>query len=188
MERTINIQKVDGNGNGRKNCMVDVHLRFENGNFGASASVWNARHTDIIQGGHCFDDLIENYPELTKNEVFMEILDLWDHWHLNDMHAGTPEQEQAIAEWKAQGNQYDYGKACDYLKSINLYEVPVSSIDKTVNPLFENYKEDTYKYGHEWLKEPISERDAQRIESLINYGQVLEMNNELDREDTEPEL
>lgn len=104
----------------------------------------------------------------------METHDLWSKYHLNNLHAGTPEQEKAIEEWKSQGNIYDYGKACDYLKSIGLYEVPASTIDKDANPQFIDCEKETYKYGHGWLKERIPEEDVQRIECLIKNNLVME--------------
>lgn len=175
MKRTIDIQKVDGYGNGYKNCMVDVELELGNGNFSASANLWRSDYSDILlMGGQCFDNLLNDYPELKDNDVFMEVYDLWKKYHLNYMHACTPEQEKAIASWKAQGHKYDYKEACDYLKSINLYEVPVSTIDLEANPKYADSKEKTYKYGHDWLKETIPERDIARIESLIRYEKVFE--------------
>lgn len=174
MKRKINIQKVDGNGNGRKSCMVSVELELNNGNFSAVADLWKSDHSDILMGGQCFDDLLNDYPELKDNDVFMETYDLWSKYHLNDLHAGTPEQEKAIEEWKSQGNIYDYGKACDYLKSIGLYEVLVSTIDKDVNPQFIDCEKETYKYGHDWLKESIPDKDLERIKSLIETGLVKE--------------
>lgn len=104
----------------------------------------------------------------------METYDLWSKYHLNNMHAGTPEQEKALEEWKAQGNIYDYEKAYDYLKSIGLYEVPISTIDKDVNPQFIDCEKGTYKYGYGWLKERIPEEDVQRIECLIKNNLVME--------------
>ena len=62
------------------------------------------------------------------------------------------EMEKAVEEWKAQGNTYSYEKVCEYLNSIGLYEVPVSTIDKDLNPQFIDCKKETYKYGHSWLK------------------------------------
>ena len=174
MERKIDIQKVDGYGDGKKNCMVDVELDLDNDNFSACANVWNHRHSDVIYCGQCFDDLLIGFPELNQNEVFMEVYDLWKNYHLNNMHAGTPEQEKAIASWETQGHKYDYKEVCDYLKSINLYEVPVSTIDLEANPKYVDSKNKTYKYGHDWLKETIPERDIARIECLIRYEKVLE--------------
>lgn len=174
MKRTIDIQKVDGYGKGRKNCMVSVELKLNNGNFSASAVLWRSDHSDILMGGQCFDDLLNDYPELKDNDVFMETYDLWNKYHLNDMHAGTPEQEEAIEEWKSQGNKYDKKKACDYLKSIGLYEVPISTIDKDVNPQFIDCEKETYKYDSGWLKESIPDKDLERINSLIKTGLVKE--------------
>ena len=188
MERKIDIQKVDGNGNGKKSCMVDVELALDNDNFSACANVWrNPRHSTVIYCGQCFDDLLIDFPELKQNEVFMEVYDLWKNYHLNNMHAGTPEQEKAIEEWEAQGNKYDYKKICEYLKSINLYEVPVSTIDLKANPKYADNKEGTYKYGHGWLKEIIPDKDIARIESLIRYEKVLERNPSLEM-DAEMEI
>lgn len=180
MERKIDIQKVNGCGNGEKSCMVDVELALDNDNFSACVNVWNPRHSDIIYGGQCFDDLLIDFPELKQNEVFMEVYDLWKNYHLNDMHPGTPEQEKAIEEWKAQGHKYDYKENCEYLKSINLYEVPVSTIDLEANPKYADSKEKTYKYGHDWLKETIPDKDIARIESLLRYKKVLDRNPSLE--------
>ncbi len=174
MERKINIQKVDGCGNGRKSCMVSVELELNNGNFSAVADLWRQDYSDILMGGQCFDELLNDYPELKDNDVFMEVYDLWNSYHLNDMHAGTPEQEKAIEEWKSQGNKYDYEKVCEYLKSKGLYEVSTSTIDKEANPKYKNCEEKTYKYGHDWLKESILDKDLERIKSLIETGLVKE--------------
>lgn len=188
MKRTIDIQKVDGYGNGRKNCMVDVELELDNGNFSAVADLWNLNRSDILMGGQCFNDLLNDYPELKNNNVFMEVYDLWKKYHLNNMHAGTPEQEKALEEWKAQGNIYDYEKACDYLKSIGLYEVPISTIDKDVNPQFIDCEKETYKYSSGWLKERIPEEDVQRIECLIKNNLVMEKDVQKEIDELEPEF
>lgn len=173
MEREIEIQKVDGYNNGIKNCMVSVDLEFKDGNFSACADLWNANHSDILMGGQCFDDLINEYPELKKNDLFMEVYDLWKNYHLNDMHAGTPEQEAAIEKWKADGNKYDYKEACKYLETVGLYEVPIETAHFN-NPGAKKPDEKTYRYGHGWLKEEIPEADIARIESLIEKGLVKE--------------
>lgn len=188
MKRKIDIQNVDGYGNGHKNCMVNVELAFSNGNFSAIANLWRSNYSDILMGGQCFDDLLDDFPELKDNPIFMETYDLWSKYHLNDMHAGTPEQEKAVEEWKAQGNTYSYEKVCEYLNSIGLYEVPVSTIDKDINPQFIDCKKETYEYGHSWLKERIPEQDVQRIECLIKNGRVKEKDIQKEIEDLEPEI
>jgi len=166
----ISFGKIDGHRNGKKNCEVIAELSLSEDNcFSASAAVYNFNHTDYIMGGQCFDTLLEENRELEKNPLFMEIYKLWKKYHLNDMHAGTPIQEAAIEEWKARGNQYDYEAVCNYLKKIDLYEVPIDTIDKKANPCFEG-KEGTYRYGSSWLKERIPEPDIKKILFIIKFG------------------
>ena len=74
---------------------------------------------------------------------------MWQRNHLNDMHAGTERQEEAIKEWEKQGNRYDYTAACEYLKSVGLYD------------------DNGYEYGHGWLYRNISDEDLKRIKELI---------------------
>ena len=82
---------------------------------------------------------------------------MWQKYHLNDMHSGTPEQEEAIRQWKEAGNKYDYTEACKYLESIGLYEVEYHGIE--FNGM--------YKYGHGWLYQPIEEDDLRRIFTVM---------------------
>lgn len=127
--------KCDGYGSGRKSC--EAYLTYElteDGRFSAQGEIWNSSKTDIIQGGQCVDSVRKFFP---LNQKARRIEAIWKRWHLNDMKAGTPEQEDAIKAWKAQGNKYDYTKAVEHLKSIGLYEV------------------NGYKYGTAWLKEEL---------------------------------
>ena len=50
--------------------------------FTASGNVWNSKHTDIIMGGQCIDDLGQY---LKYNKTYKEILNLWQKYHLNGM-------------------------------------------------------------------------------------------------------
>jgi hypothetical protein len=103
-----------------------------------------------VCGGQCLDTIAEY---IKGNETFDKIYHFWKLYHLNDMHAGTIEQEAAIKLWEEQGNKYDYTKVCEYLKSINIYEV--------------NYEGKPYKYGHSWLYRAIPENDLQEIRALM---------------------
>lgn len=191
MERAIFIQKVDGYLNGKKNCSVTVDLEWENGTFSACANLWNAYRSDTLMCGQCFNDLLKDYPELGENEIFVEVHDLWSKYHLNDMRAGTPEQQAAIKEWREQGHKYDYNKACAYLKKIGLYEVPVSTIDIKNNPYFADKDPNSmYRYGNAWLKEEVPKKDVLRIESLVSKGEkyMEPSKEEIQRNDQEPEM
>lgn len=155
MKKTFNFGKIDYCGRGRKDCAVDVVVRLEESEKGEKLSIcgdiWNRIHTDVYCGGQCLDT-IKKF--LSDNELFMELYRFWKLYHLNDMHAGTPEQEAAIEEWKKQGNKFDYKKACEYLQAIGLYEVDLNG--------------KPYKYGHAWLYQPIPESDLARIKELLS--------------------
>lgn len=152
--KTFNLGKIDYCGRGRKinPVTVEVTLKEKDGKpcFSASATVYNQTKTDILACGQCLDSI----AKLTKNKQFMELYRLWKLYHLNDMHAGTIEQENALEDWESKGNHYDYTSACDYLKSVGLYEV--------------EYNGKPYKYGHAWLYWDIPEYDLKVIQALFD--------------------
>ena len=96
------------------------------------------------------DEIARLFPH---DDRVQRIVRVWRTWHLNDMTAGTPKQETAIAGWKAKGNKYDYSKAVEYLKSIGLYE------------------DDGYKYGHAWLKRELPDDVKNEIRSWSKFPQ-----------------
>lgn len=154
MKKTFNFGKIDFYGTGRKINLVTITAELnekENGKpvFTASGEVWNNIKSDIVCGGQCLDIL----SKYVKNPLFKRINKLWNLYHLNDMNAGTPDQENAIEQWKVNGNKYDYTAACEYLKSINLYEV--------------EHEGKPYKYGHKWIYASIPENDLQDIKNLL---------------------
>ena len=175
IERTFRFGKVDYNRCGRRNCAVEVQAELEDGVFRASAEVWSPRRAGVYIDGQCLDIIAEKFPKFRKNPVYAELLDLWHRYHLNDMHAGTPEQEEALAN----AGLHDYSEQCEFLKSIGLYEVPDPRPD---------HAGETYTYGHAWLKEEIPEGDLERIVHLITTGAPLkEGAQEMDAEDREEE-
>lgn len=182
MKKTIEFGKIDFNGNGRKNCLVtvDVELRKQGGQetftvdskgaktytgkktplfyeFSVCGSIWNPSKTDTYCSGQCLDEI----AKYIKNPLFIEIYGLWKKYHLNGLHAGTPEQEEAIK--KMGSRQYNYKTVCEYLKNIDLYEVMYTGL--SVGRIYEN---ELYKYGTAWLVQEIPESDLLRIKEIIN--------------------
>ena len=179
MKKTFNFDKIDYMARGRKDCAVDVTISLEerggekaldkNGNFtgnfcnkyiefSAYGNIWNHMHTDIYCGGQCLDEI----AKYVKSPVFCQIHDFWKKYHLNGMHAGTPEQEKAIEKWEAEGNKYDYTKVCEMLKNCGLYEVSLNS--RLIGT--RNADGKPYKYGYGWVIEDIPEDDLQKILAL----------------------
>ena len=169
MHRKLKLGKVDYLGNGKKaNAVeVDVELRkYEGGNgvpdylvFSACGDIWNHIHTDIYCGGQCLDEI---YKFKKANKQFRKVYDWWNEYHLNDMNAGTREQEKAIDEWKARGNTYDYDKVCDYLKFIDMYEVPFYGYASG-----KKWNGELYKYGHGWVLNMIPEDVLEEMKAFL---------------------
>ena len=157
MRTTISFGKIDYNNIGRKNHLVTVDLELRETahgiEFSCCGDIWNTRETDIVRGGQCLDTI----AKYVKTPLFREILRFWRLYHLNGMHAGTPEQEAAIKVWEEQGNCYEYKAACEMLKDLGLYEV--------------EHNGKPYRYGSSWLFQPIPEADLARIREIIAEAQ-----------------
>ena len=146
MKRTFNFGKVDYYGRGRKINLVEVEVELsDDGVFTASASIWNSKQTDCVCGGQCLDE-VAKYIESDK---FKKIYRLWKLYDLNDMHAGTVRQEEALEAAGLTGYANNYKKCCDYLESINLLV------------------DEGYKFGTGWLKREIPAEDIAEIERLL---------------------
>ena len=109
-------------------------------------------------------------PEILKamflNVEYKKALGLWKRNHLNDMHAGTPEQEKCLEDFEAEreavekelgGNSSYYDVSCEILKRHGLYEVQLDG--------------KPYKYGHSWLYQPISEWDLAAIKEILGTAE-----------------
>lgn len=186
MKRTFDFGKINYTGSGRRYPVtVEVELKRRGGEktftvdrktgertytgnttpeyveFSACGNIWNTTKTDIVCGGQCLDTI----AKYVKDPVFKEIHKLWQQYHLNGMHAGTPEQEKAIEEWKAAGNKYDYTAVCEYLKSIDLYEVNYTGLS-----IGRRYENEPYRYGRAWLIQEIPGDALLRIEHMLSTG------------------
>ena len=126
-------------------------------------TIWNATHTDCVCGGQCLDTIAMYRNQLSDPELFDTIYDYWKRYHLNGTHAGTPEQEAAVAEWKAEGNRYTYPAACEMLKARGLYEVNYTGLS-----VGRRYENEPYKYGHGWLIQQLPGDVLVRIEHMLS--------------------
>lgn len=158
--KTFNFGKIDYNRRGRKNYPVEVTMELrtkEDGKieFSVVGDIWNPIKTKIVCGGQCLDTI----AKYVHTPLFNKIYTYWKKYHLNSMHAGTIEQEDALEQWheSLQGPNkivlFDYKRDCEYLKSIGLYEV--------------KYEGQPYRYGTKWLYQEIPADDLKDIESLL---------------------
>lgn len=145
-EKKYYLGKCDGYGNGQKSCEAYITWELKEGNvFSMQAEIWNVKKTDIIIGGQCVEEVVKFFP---KDDKAKQMLDIWKKYHLNDMHSGTPKQEESLDEYFIiVGQKYDYHLAVAYLKSVNLYT------------------DNGYTYGSGWLKEEIPQDVIEIIKS-----------------------
>lgn len=135
--------------------VVEMELKYKNGDHNKPAlsicgKLWNARHTDIVMGGQCLDEMAK-LGDLRFNTLFRKLHRLWKRWHLNDMCAGTIKQEAALEDASKSGVKFcTYDDRCNYLKSINLYN------------------DDGYEYGTGWIYRKIDDHDLIEIKTLLS--------------------
>ena len=169
LSKTFQFGKIDYYGNNQKSCSVEIKASLKDGVFSAYASIWNPKHTDIVMGGQCFDDIART--PVGSNPTFRKLYRLWKLYHLNDTCVGTPVQEDVLQEAGLRKAD-DYDKACAYLKELHLYELPAHEADPYRKPNSPHLGQ-PFKYGHEWLFRPIPQTDLNEIIELLG-GQVPE--------------
>lgn len=151
LRKTFDCGKIDYYGRGRRINPVEVDIELSytgegKPRFSASAIVYNQTKTHALTAGQCLDDIAQKI----NDETFNLIYGLWKRNHLNDMHAGTEEQEEALKSCAS----HAYRDQCEYLKRVGLYEVVVDG--------------KPYKYGQGWLYRAMSDNDMRQINELLS--------------------
>lgn len=146
---------------------VEAELKYieDHWTFGVSASV--ERGNSWIMGGQCLDSIEREFSDqfnASQKALWDRLYRWWKLYHLNDLTAGTPEQEAAVKAWKAQGNEFDYNAVTAYLKEIGLWEIPFTGILNRKR--VENVP---YKYGHGWITEEIPQKEV--VDMLVLFNQ-----------------
>lgn len=183
MKKTFNFGRINYTGTGKRYPVtVDVELRNRGGEeiFRIDPKTRERIYTgetapEYVEfsamgmigarcGGQCLDEINKHRRDMKPSDraVWDEIYKFWKLYHLNGMHAGTPEQEAAIEKWEADGNRYEYNAVCEYLKAAGLYEVNYTGL--SIGRRLEN---EPYRYGSRWLIQEIPGDDLLRIEHLL---------------------
>ena len=141
LKKTIDLGLADfGLWHGRRTRAI-VHIELDSENV--------LHITADIRGvgyGQTIDEIAKAYK---GNELAEKIVNWWRKYHLNDMHAGTQKQEEALNKAGITNWADDYDICCKYLESIGL--------------LYDN----GYKFGSAWLKEEILSDDLQEIKEFL---------------------
>lgn len=160
----IDFGTVDVWGRGKRHrAVVEMELRTKDDGrieFSVCGDIMLANKRGYSCCGQCLDEInkVSNQFTLDHKKLWDKVYYLWKSYHLNTMHAGTPQQEREIHQWlKETGKRYDYTEVCNHLKDVGLYEVEIDG--------------EPYLYGHKWLYEAIPDEDLQTINVLLDiYG------------------
>lgn len=195
--RTLDFGKIDYHKTGRKINVVNLEVALKNADtdkpaFTVSGKVWNSKHTDIHAGGQCLDTV---KPYFKHNKLYNLIEDLWEKYHLNDMNAGTPEQEKCLKEHEDEretiANEYakalwekariEYGYSDNYYKKWIencLRDIHGYTLDCIVLKTYGMYEVEVngkpYQYGHSWLYRAIPEKDLAKIRKILDPNNSVE--------------
>ena len=147
LSRTFKFEKIAFYGTRRINTPeVEVELRDtqKGPELSICGSVWNSKHTDIVMGGQCLDEM-SRIDDLNNNELFMKLYRWWKKYHLNGLKSGGPLQEAALKDCTVSS----YEDRCSYLESKDLLY------------------EDGIKYGAQWWYHKIPDEDLKEILELL---------------------
>jgi len=116
-----------------------------------------------------------------KDGYQTELHEIWEQYHLNGMSAGLPIQVKAITEWKKLGNKYDYDKIVAHLKELKIYEVNLlenlpENMYITGKERSTITKDETYKYGHDWVHCSLPEDFEDTLNELCDNIEEEESN------------
>lgn len=103
--------------------------------------------------GQVYEHLTKDNPAtgFTKEDC-VRLMQVWQRWHLNDMRAGTPKQEDVVRKWRQTAADTGYSAACKMLDSIGLLT------------------DNGYRYGSRWLKEDVPEEVLKWLFTLPGTG------------------
>ncbi len=136
-----------------------VYIKWKltnDGKFTASGEYWNSVGDSSYSGGQNLDKIFRDFPD---NKFVKEICGVWKQYHLNDMIAGSPKQEELIRdvireEFKrsTESNWYDF--VVQRLKDLGRYRDPDHIVDGKA-----------YRYGTKWMMIEIPDDVKELIRS-----------------------
>lgn len=164
---------------------IKINLKIEDDKqivFTATGNVWNASHTDVIQGGQCIDSVWNEYRnQLQDKALYYRIMDLWEKWHLNDLNAGC--EHQRAEKWedkrinpkdlpKCRSNRDERGICASWVYPLEAKGRSFVSDDDihADGLLTKPCPKCGYKYGSEWKYRAIEPKDLREIMQLLDVS------------------
>ncbi len=145
ISKKLVLGKVDYDQPGHKTNVAELEWEWDGTRFSMSGAIWDSRHHDYLAGGQCVDTVAAYFPD---NQKVQRMLRIWKDWHLNDLTAGTPEQEAELKKHKFPG----------YPKSHYEWALEVLT-EAGLQP------HNGYSYGSQWLTRTVPPEIVAEIES-----------------------
>lgn len=147
----------------RKHNRVNLEIEIENGRFSISGDMGGS-------AGQIQDHISP------KNSAQRKLIDLWERWHLNDMHAGTEEQEACLKKAESPQNEQErrldhYGWAKGVLKAAGILATA-----------------DGYTYGTSWLKRDLPADIEDQVNSVCDAILAAEAKAKKAKEEASPDV
>lgn len=166
-EKTLHFPTVCvgvGRGRGYKTLVVNIRLEIRLCRDWETLEkkqmyVFSASAHGIGCWGQCLDYLQANAEKYiipdSKRELFNRICEIWQQYHLNDLQSGTRKQTENLTKELHRADHYT--EACEYLKSIDLFE------------------DRGYKYGHGWLCKEIP---SEIVAEIVTWQEIEDVDTE----------
>ena len=165
MKKTIDLGKYAYNSNRKINRItIDIELR-EGNILSICGNILNATQTDFFVCGQCEDlinEVIASQGSESTKALWNVIYYLWNNYHLNNVHAGTPEQEKLLKRNPARS----YNNDVEFLKQYNMLTVPAEQADP-YRKKDSKFIGEPYTYGYEWLTWPLPKEVVDIIKAIL---------------------
>ena len=120
----------------------------------------------IEAGGQCLDDASAHLVRCGLVCKSLEaIVPIWEKWHNNNTHIGTPLQEDAIEKYMKEHPEwhFDYNEAREILQEYDLLYDKTFVVDGK-----------PFEYGIKWLKREIPDRVIRKLCEIIDSPMTIE--------------
>lgn len=141
MHNIVKLGKVAYTGT-RKINAVEIEVTIKDGRLSMVGGIWNSSRTDYVTCGQNYDEIRKMFP---RNAKVRRMVEIWERWHLNDMRAGTPRQEEYLRTLTPRPRGYE--ATCQALTDAGLLV------------------DDGYRYGSRWLTEALPAEVIAEVET-----------------------
>jgi|694.fasta_scaffold25991_5 hypothetical protein len=151
---------------------VTVNIRYECGKLAFDGSVAGIAAGQIVMGLRAYDIVP---ADGWTTEAIQWLFDMWERWHLNDMRAGTPRQEEVIRRYAVHGGNayreapHSYAKTHGYEDAYALHCAWLVIEGLLVDG--------GYRYGTAWLREEVPQEivDALQVLPSPQYAALVQV-------------